>query len=501
MFDITSVLKDVSDSDTGREQIEYINLDLIDGDEKNFYTLSDIEALANNIATIGLQQPLRLRPHPTAEGRYKIVSGHRRRAALDLLVKDDPEKWAEAACIVQRDSVSPAMQQLRLIFANSDTRKMTSADISEQAAQVEQLLYQLKEEGYEFPGRMRDHVAKVMRTTNTKLAVLKKIREHLAECWQPLYKKGKLPENTAYELAKIPPENQRILFEVRSTNDPKLCSFWMEDVKAFAEVSPKIDKIKCNRRDRPCECQNAENKKKRAAALHYYHTCYCTKCCGDCPDLINCKYACPVLADKVKQLKADRNEANRQAKLDQEEKDRPTIELLQRLWLRFGYAREQAGVSIEDALLATRNRSNSALEKTIKKLEDCTAKFNVNTTEAPYGFQYDLRYIKTLCTLADMFRCSVDYLLCRTDVPEMATAEQKPLAAVSESDTGWQTGNPPAPGDYILLLRYDKYTPAIVERWTWDGGLWWNDASVFNSDVDGEIVGWIKMPLELEEDA
>lgn len=53
-FDLASVLADVSNSGTNREQIEYISLDLIDGDEKNFYELSEIEGLANNIATIGL---------------------------------------------------------------------------------------------------------------------------------------------------------------------------------------------------------------------------------------------------------------------------------------------------------------------------------------------------------------------------------------------------------------------------------------------------------------
>ena len=79
-FNLADVLKDVPNLDTKREQIEYIPLDLIDGDSENFYSLSEIESLANNIATVGLQQPLRLRVHPTEEGRYIAVSGHRRRS-------------------------------------------------------------------------------------------------------------------------------------------------------------------------------------------------------------------------------------------------------------------------------------------------------------------------------------------------------------------------------------------------------------------------------------
>ena len=56
-------LSKVSDSDTnGREQIQYINLELLDADEANFYTIKDIDKLAANIELCGLQQPLRVHP-------------------------------------------------------------------------------------------------------------------------------------------------------------------------------------------------------------------------------------------------------------------------------------------------------------------------------------------------------------------------------------------------------------------------------------------------------
>ena len=141
-FDLGAMLAGVSEPDTGREQIEYISLDLIDDDVNNFYKLTDLEDLAANIALCGLQQPIRLRPNPENPERYIIVSGHRRRAAVKLLAKEDPEKWSEIACIVQRNDVSPSLQQLQLIYANSNTRVLTPSEVSEQALQVEKLLYQ-----------------------------------------------------------------------------------------------------------------------------------------------------------------------------------------------------------------------------------------------------------------------------------------------------------------------------------------------------------------------
>ena len=80
-FDLGELLKDVSNSGTGREQIEYIRLDLIEEDPNNFYQLSGIEELAANIELCGLQQPVRVRAIPGSD-HYRIVSGHRRRKAV-----------------------------------------------------------------------------------------------------------------------------------------------------------------------------------------------------------------------------------------------------------------------------------------------------------------------------------------------------------------------------------------------------------------------------------
>ena len=70
-FDIASVLKSVPNLGTGQEQITYIASSLLDPDENNFYSLAGIDDLADNIATIGLQQPLRVRPG-TIPGRRNL---------------------------------------------------------------------------------------------------------------------------------------------------------------------------------------------------------------------------------------------------------------------------------------------------------------------------------------------------------------------------------------------------------------------------------------------
>lgn len=205
MFDISSVVKGVSTY--GRDRIEYIALDLIDPDERNFYSLDGLEELASNIELLGLQQPIRVRPGE--DGHYIVVSGHRRRAACMLIAEGGSEQFsAGVPCIVERGDVSAELQELRLIYANSSTRVLSSAEISRQAERVTDLLYKLKEQGYEFPGRMRDHVAEACNVSRSKLARLNAIRSNLAPELLALFDSGAMQEGNAYRLSQEPDDVQ-----------------------------------------------------------------------------------------------------------------------------------------------------------------------------------------------------------------------------------------------------------------------------------------------------
>ena len=159
-FDLSEVLKDVSRPDTDKQQIRYIPIELIDPDPDNFYSLDGLEELAGSIEMLGLQQPLLVRPAP--EGRFTVISGHRRRAAILLIRDGGSEQFADGVpCIVDYSAASDALRELKLIMANADTRKMTSADQNTQAERIEDLLRQLEDEGFQFPGRLRDWVSKL----------------------------------------------------------------------------------------------------------------------------------------------------------------------------------------------------------------------------------------------------------------------------------------------------------------------------------------------------
>ncbi len=234
-FNLADYLKDttpVSNSDT--EQIVRINLDLIDPDPSNFYSLEGIDELAGNIETVGLLDALRVRPNGE---RYTVVSGHRRRAACMLIRDGGSEMFATGVpCIIEYGEASDAMRELRLIYANSATRVMSAADLSRQAERVTELLYQLKEQGVEFPGRMRDHVAQACKVSAAKIGRLKAIRTNLRDSYRLLFDAGRLNEGSAYRLSQEEPEVQKKIFEKLGT---AVCDLTGEKLDAVIEQVKK----------------------------------------------------------------------------------------------------------------------------------------------------------------------------------------------------------------------------------------------------------------------
>ena len=341
-FDLASVLSDVSIPDTGREQIEYIDISRLISDGNNFYSLDGIEDLAANIETVGLQQPLRVR---RSGGDYIIVSGHRRAAAIRLLVKDGRSDLAAVPCIVEQGDVSPAMRELRLIYANADTRKMSAADISKQAERVEALLYQLKEEGYDFPGRMRDHVAEACKVSKTKLARLKVIRDKLRPDFLEVFEAGRLPESVAYAIAQESREHQDYLARFR-LGDKSVDELAEYQVRYFFERVQYLEGRKCPNTGAACGFIITPLEKLAQANGSY---CHCTAvCCVNCYMLAKCPDSCACAAgakaEKIRQ-RAEMDAEREKTREERELAQKALEQVWRRQWLRVGEAAENIGIS------------------------------------------------------------------------------------------------------------------------------------------------------------
>lgn len=496
---IAEIFKDLPVSDsgtTGTEQIEYLDIDTLHEDERNFYALTGVDELASNILLMGLMDPLRVRD---SDDGVVVVSGHRRLAAMRKLVEEGHESFRSVPCIRDRSNESAAMQELRLIYANNDTRDLCSADISKQAERVEALLYQLKEEGYDFPGRMRDHVAEACKISKSKLARLKVIRENLFPCWQPAYEKGDLPESTAYELSKLEPHYQRIIYDEKYKGGKQSCRyFYATEVECYGKRFKQLEDKACSHVPGLAACINTENFRKRAMSTSTWGVFDCpNKCCATCADLAHCSYVCPHLSDKAKQLKADARAEKKREKDLQAEKDAPMIEQIKAIWQRFGEARKLANKSVEQVRKAQNVFYSSSDDKTFKKLESGKEKIVIGT-HLPFGYSNDLYNANYYIRAADCLGVSIDYLLCRTDVPEVNRG-----AASETVSAGWKCGDshPEAYTRVMALVQIGPGKSVPMRAVFWTGTQWMSGkgSNVMVLDPDTTPVAWwIEMPKEDE---
>lgn len=443
----------------------YIDISEIYSDPKNFYSLEGIDELAANIELCGLQQPIRVRPDEDELG-YRIVSGHRRFCAIRKLFEEALDnKWGEIPCIVECGQGSEALRELRLIYANSDTRKMTSADLSKQAERVEALLYQLKEEGFEFPGRMRDHVAEACKVSASKLARLKVIRDGLEPSLRTHWESGALSETSAYALAQLEKQTQLEVFQLigNGKNGARDVTEW--------KVRDTVKLIALHK-NAPCErlegqsCYRWWTMLEKASAVSTYVYCGCkfNKCCSECSELVHCKSACSECAEKQKELKAQDKE-KKQAEADRiAQRNAPLIEASRDLWHRFGRARATAGLSIDQWNKAM--NMGYYYDEKLAVLETDAGVYSANDS-TPFGFSLRVPDLMQLQQACRALNCSADYLLGLSDEAQLNEN-------VSNLDTGlkWQTGEPTVKGTYLIQFPQSDLEAIAIDPAGIDLAFW-----------------------------
>ena len=383
------------------DTITAIPMEDIRPDERNFYRVEGVDELADNIRLVGLQQPIRVRPD--GQGGYVIVSGHRRFAALQQLRDGDRERWSDVPCIVEDGNASESMQELRLILANSDTRRMSNAEISRQAARVEELLLQLKNEGVEFEGRMRDRVAEICQVSASKLARLKMIRDNLPEELRESWEAGDISEDCAGKIATLrrddPDTCEAILPILLEMDKTRGVSSYL--VRWLADICTRLQSTTCPYSADGCD--------------HLEEALWTTaergigcSCCRGCYRVADCEHACQHCAGEAAAMVEARQAKKEQADALKRRKE----EQIAVLWYRFGAARREAGLNIEQAVGRTLRKWET---KKMEKLERAAAYDEHDDIPSQY---ISLGGVNELCGIADRLGVSVDYLLGREPTEE-----------------------------------------------------------------------------------
>ncbi len=470
----------VPNTGTRETKLETIDMEKLQADEKNFYAVTEdsVAELSANIELVGLQQPLNVRPDPAQEGKYIVVSGHRRLAALRLLVSEGKTEFNQVPCLVV-DNGSEALNELRLIYGNANTRQLSNYELSRQAERVQALFYQLKEEGVEFPGRMRDHVAEACKVSKSKLSRLKVINEQL-EIFVQRWQAGSLNEALAYELAQCPQELQWRIREagvkpekLQADKVKRVREEWMRgarwEMNHICTVSGKV-------------CGHGDVALRRDLNANSWDgLCKGEECCLKCRYGVECKnYSspcdrmCKVAAEKKKAAKAA---ADAEAEKNAASRTQKELDNFVRIIRPYIQAMEAAGVD------------KIKLSYDIFTLE-MLLEFYDDPEQCPYRWMLTNLGSKELVNLADQLGCSADFLLGRTEVMAVAGKDNPSVGCADSSlctrEPQWQSGEPPREGDYWCKIR-DARGVEWTDEVEYSRGRW----KVREDEV---VVAWWPLP-------
>lgn len=493
-FDLAAMMETVSNLDTSAPapQVRMIPLEDILSNRDNFYRVSkaELKSLADSIALDGLQQYPVIMPIAEKPGKYLLISGHRRIAAIRQLVEEDGREDLRLVPCTVREYASKNMAELQMILANSTARVLAPVEISRQAQRLEELFYRLKEEeGYEFPGRMRDQVAAACQVSAPKLARLKVIRDKLkAREFLLLFEKNKLPEQTAYALARLPEEFQRQLAGIT----PNISGCAAEQVlKKYGEGW---------RWEPDQQCQDGKACKRGDAFLrhdldHPSDMCGGKICCLNCSRAKETYVPCDRMCRKALAVRKEKWDKEK-ARADEEQQKRverykaETQVNAQRV-LR---AVEAAGLPDEE--LVPWGYSGTFTVEEIRAFADG----DFPDDKYRYHAELSAESLRNPAQTAELLGCSTDYLLGMTD-------ELTPPAAPVQGVVVALQANPGVvPPDPVWLPGAPDKTRRIVARFVSDGmdpwvTVCWYDAGTclyrFSEDgckIDEECTGWWPVP-------
>lgn len=221
--------------DEKAREIVKIDLDDIVDDENNDFEVeggTEIEKknalLKDSIEQFGLLDPLTVRP--TGDGKYKLISGHRRKLAHARLVAEGKEAFRKVDCIIKEAGDDDAEQML--IEANIPNRVVSDWEKLQAVKRLNAIYARREAAGEKIPGRRREHIAEALGMSTSAVGRLENIDKNLGPEYKEELKAGAIGVSVADKLASKPKEEQA---DIHATKGVKVKLVDLKDEKKDPE--------------------------------------------------------------------------------------------------------------------------------------------------------------------------------------------------------------------------------------------------------------------------
>lgn len=231
----SAIMADIqtANADSYIDNLKMIDIELIEPNEGNFYELSEIETLAEDIERQGLMTALVVSENG---GRYKLISGHRRLSAVKLLIESGRRKSSKVPCFIK--GAKPNNEtQLDLIMLNATQRKYSDADKMREYEELTRIFKELEAAGKPIKGRIRDRIADALNVSSAQVGKLDNIKHNAIPDVEQAVKSGDMSISTANEVAKLPPEKQQKIISEK----PKITHKEVKEMQKEESVSADED--------------------------------------------------------------------------------------------------------------------------------------------------------------------------------------------------------------------------------------------------------------------
>lgn len=191
-------------------KVEYIDINDIRRNEKNFYEIVNVDELAEDIKMNGLNHNLVVRQ--LENGTYELISGERRYTALNKLVQEGNELFALVPCkVIEANDIDA---EIILIQANAQTRELTDLEKLEQVKRLKELYTTKKANGENIPGKIRNLIANDLNLSATQVSRYESINNNLIPELKEILENGNLTIANASEFSSLSEDNQKVILDI-----------------------------------------------------------------------------------------------------------------------------------------------------------------------------------------------------------------------------------------------------------------------------------------------
>lgn len=240
-FNMMALMNTASQSEAAKPpyELKTLPIDVIIPNPANHYSMSGIDELADSILIAGRVLQNIVVKAADADGRYMIISGHRRHLACQKLVADGHTEFANIAALVENEA-NENMRELMLIYTNSTARQLTDAEKMRQAQRATDILKQIKADG-KLDAPIRETVARMLNTTSGQLARYAAIANNLTNPQlKEAFEQEKIGVSVAYDSSRLSDEGQSEIADKLHTEG----AVTIRDVEAVKErETPKREQI------------------------------------------------------------------------------------------------------------------------------------------------------------------------------------------------------------------------------------------------------------------